>query len=195
MKPYDVTALGELLIDFTESGTSGQGNPMLEVNPGGAPGNVLAMLENLGRRCAFLGKVGQDSFGDLLTETVKACGIETRGLKRDPSVHTTLAFVHTLPDGDRFTAYRHMSLAGVLYKTADEDWEYFEEGTACAVAQRADDGKGYILRFQGMMTMSSNAKDAMKKKPRITGSSTPQGFGRPSAGPRDSEGPRTVENK
>ena len=101
----------------------------------------------------------------------------------------------TLPDGDRFTAYRHMSLAGVLYKTADEDWEYFEEGTACAVAQRADDGKGYILRFQGMMTMSSNAKDAMKKKPRITGSSTPQGFGRPSAGPRDSEGPRTVEKQ
>ena len=99
----------------------------------------------------------------------------------------------TLPDGDRFTAYRHMSLAGVLYKTSDEDWEYLEEGTACAVAQRADDGKGYVLRFQGVMTMNSSAKDAMKKKPRITGSSTPQGCGRPSAGPRDSEGPRTVE--
>jgi len=99
----------------------------------------------------------------------------------------------TMPDGDRFIAYRHMSLAGVLYKTSDEDWEYLEEGTACAVAQRADDGKGYVLRFQGVMTMNSSAKDAMKKKPRITGSSTPQGFGRPSAGPRDSEGPRTVE--
>jgi hypothetical protein len=99
----------------------------------------------------------------------------------------------TMPDGDRFIAYRHMSLAGVLYKTADEDWEYLEEGTACAVAQRAEDGKGYLLRFQGMMTMNSSAKDAMKKKPRITGSSTPQGFGRPSSGPRDSDGPRTVE--
>jgi hypothetical protein len=99
----------------------------------------------------------------------------------------------TLPDGDRFTAYRHMSLAGVLYKTSDEDWEYFEEGTACAVARRAKDGKGYLLVFQGTMCM--NTSEGVKKKPRITGSSTPQGFGRPSSGPRDSEGPRTVEQK
>ena len=130
MKPYDVTALGELLIDFTESGTSVQGNPMLEVNPGGAPCNVLAMLENLGRRCAFLGKVGQDSFGDLLTETVKACGIETRGLKRDPSVHTTLAFVHTLPDGDRqFSFYRNPG-ADIMLGADDLDTELL---TGCRI--------------------------------------------------------------
>ena len=61
MKPYDVTALGELLIDFTESGMSPQGNPLLEVNPGGAPCNVLAMLQNLDHKTAFLGKVGQDT--------------------------------------------------------------------------------------------------------------------------------------
>lgn len=54
----DVVALGELLIDFTENGTSGQGNPLFEANPGGAPCNVLAMLEKLGRRTAFIGKVG-----------------------------------------------------------------------------------------------------------------------------------------
>ena len=46
-KAFDVTALGELLIDFTENGNSAQGNPMLEANPGGAPCNVLAMLEKL----------------------------------------------------------------------------------------------------------------------------------------------------
>lgn len=49
-KIYDVTALGELLIDFTENGISAQGNPLLEANPGGAPCNVLAMLESLGKR-------------------------------------------------------------------------------------------------------------------------------------------------
>ncbi len=49
-KIYDVTALGELLIDFTENGTSAQGNPLLEANPGGAPCNVLAMLEKLGKK-------------------------------------------------------------------------------------------------------------------------------------------------
>ena len=107
MKQYDVVALGELLIDFTETGMSPHGNPLLEVNPGGAPCNVLAMLNNLGRRCAFLGKVGKDSFGDLLIETVRERGIETKGLLQDPDVHTTLAFVHTLPDGDReFSFYR-----------------------------------------------------------------------------------------
>ena len=49
-KAFDVTALGELLIDFTENGNSAQGNPMLEANPGGAPCNVLAMLEKLGKK-------------------------------------------------------------------------------------------------------------------------------------------------
>jgi len=99
----------------------------------------------------------------------------------------------TMPDGDSFTAYRHMSLAGVLYKTIDEEWEYLEEGMACAVARRASDGNGYLLKFQGMMCM--NRSETTKKKPRITGSSTPQGFGHPSSGPRDSDGPRTVEQK
>ena len=49
MKRFDVVALGELLIDFTENGMSGQGNPLFEANPGGAPCNVLAMLAKLGR--------------------------------------------------------------------------------------------------------------------------------------------------
>ena len=57
MKKYDVTALGELLIDFTENGLSVQNNPLFEANPGGAPCNVLAMLTNLGKRTAFIGKV------------------------------------------------------------------------------------------------------------------------------------------
>ena len=62
-KAFDVTALGELLIDFTENGSSAQGNPILEANPGGAPCNVLAMLEKLGKKTAFIGKVGNDMFG------------------------------------------------------------------------------------------------------------------------------------
>ena len=45
-KVFDVTAIGELLIDFTENGLSSQGNPLLEANPGGAPCNVLALLNN-----------------------------------------------------------------------------------------------------------------------------------------------------
>lgn len=96
---YDVAALGELLIDFTESGKSEQGNQLLEVNPGGAPCNVLAMLNNLGKKVAFIGKVGQDMFGTLLKHTLDEVGICSKSLRMDPEVRTTLAFVHTLPDG------------------------------------------------------------------------------------------------
>ena len=60
---FDVIALGELLIDFTENGVSGQGNPIFEANPGGAPCNVLAMLNKLGKKTSFLGVVGKDQFG------------------------------------------------------------------------------------------------------------------------------------
>ena len=106
-KSFDVTTLGELLIDFTENGSSSQGNPLLEANPGGAVCNVLAMLEKLGKKTAYIGKVGQDMFGTQLKEAVEEVGIDTRNLIMDPVYHTTLAFVHTYPDGDRdFSFYR-----------------------------------------------------------------------------------------
>ena len=101
MRRYDVTALGELLIDFTENGYSSQGNPVFEANPGGASCNVLAMLAKLGYSAAFIGKVGRDCFGDQLQSAIREAGISAEYLLRDPEIHTTLAFVHTLPDGDR----------------------------------------------------------------------------------------------
>lgn len=107
MKKYDVVALGELLIDFTENGTSAQGNTVYEANPGGAPCNVLAMLTKLGRKTAFIGKVGQDIFGNRLKRTLEEVGIDTVNLVMDEDVRTTLAFVETFPDGDRdFSFYR-----------------------------------------------------------------------------------------
>lgn len=106
-KQFDVVAMGELLIDFTQNGVSEQGNLLFEANPGGAPANVLAMLRKLGKRCAFIGKVGKDLFGDMLEKTVENAGIDVRGLLRDPEIHTTLAVVHTFPNGDRdFSFYR-----------------------------------------------------------------------------------------
>ena len=101
MKKYDVVALGELLIDFTENGISTQGNPIFEANPGGAPCNVLAILQKLGKKTAFIGKVGNDIFGRQLTEVVKSAGIDVTNLVTDSKVPTTLAFVHTIAGGDR----------------------------------------------------------------------------------------------
>ena len=107
MEKYDVVAMGELLIDFTQNGYSEQGNPIFEANPGGAPCNVLAMLQKLGRKTAFIGKVGQDGFGLQLEKALKETGISTEGLCFDKEVHTTLAVVQKKEDGDRdFSFYR-----------------------------------------------------------------------------------------
>lgn len=117
MKKFDVVALGELLIDFTENGTSIQGNPILEANPGGAPCNVLAMLNKLGKKTAFIGKVGKDTFGRQLADEVQKSGTDITNLVFDDNVHTTLAFVHTLPDGEReFSFYRNPGADMMLKK-------------------------------------------------------------------------------
>ena len=119
MKRFDVVALGELLIDFTENGTSGQGNPVYEANPGGAPCNVLAMLQKAGRKTAFIGKVGQDIFGNRLRAVLDEVGIDTSNLVVDQDVRTTLAFVETLPGGDRdFSFYRNPG-ADMMLKEED----------------------------------------------------------------------------
>lgn len=108
MKNIDVTALGELLIDFIQNGTSEQGNSLFEANSGGAPCNVLAMLSKLGHKTAFIGKVGNDSFGKELKRVLEEVGIDATNLTMDDEVHTTLALVHTFADGDRdFSFYRN----------------------------------------------------------------------------------------
>ena len=107
-KRYDVVALGELLIDFTASGMSDQGNPVFEANPGGAPCNVLAMLRKLDKTCAFIGKVGDDMFGHQLKAVAEGAGIDMSALRMDGEVRTTLAFVQTDEHGDRdFSFYRN----------------------------------------------------------------------------------------
>lgn len=98
-KRFDVVALGELTIDYMEVGMSNQGNPLYEANPGGAPCNVLAMLNHLDKRTAFIGKVGDDAFGHRLREIVKQSGTDVTNLLFDRKIPTTLAFAHLCPDG------------------------------------------------------------------------------------------------
>ena len=97
----DVVALGELLIDFASKGADEKGYPLMQALPGGAPANFLAALTKYGKSTAFLGKVGDDTFGHVLVGTVKDAGIETRGIVVDPTVFTTLAFVTFDETGDR----------------------------------------------------------------------------------------------
>lgn len=120
-KQYDVTALGELLVDFTAGPVSSQGNPTFEANPGGAPCNVLSMLQRLGNRTAFIGKVGQDAFGEMLRSRAAEQGIDMSGLSTDKSVHTTLAFVQKLANGDRDFSFYRKPGADIMLTPEDVD--------------------------------------------------------------------------
>ena len=140
-KTYDVVALGELLIDFTENGTSAQGNPVFEANPGGAPCNVLSMLARLGHRVSFIGKVGKDMFGKQLEDAIAEVGIDTSGLLKDDQVPTTLAFVHTLEGGDRDFSFYRKPGADMMFSVEDlkeeiiKDCRIFHFGTLSMTAE------------------------------------------------------------
>lgn len=104
---YDITALGELLIDFTPSGSKERERVLFEQNPGGAPANVLAALSKLQKKTAFIGKVGKDQFGFFLKSILDEINVDTSGLVFTENANTTLAFVHLDGKGDRtFSFYR-----------------------------------------------------------------------------------------
>lgn len=150
-KKFDVVALGELLIDFIEYQESTQGNKTFEANPGGAPCNVLSMLQNLGKKTAFIGKVGNDQFGALLRDAITSVGIDDTGLLSDETVPTTLAFVHKLPNGDRsFSFYRDPGADMMLRK--DEvmtgligNSRLFHFGTLSSTAEGVREATRYAL--------------------------------------------------
>lgn len=116
---FDVVAIGELLIDFTDHGRSENGMRLFEQNAGGAPANVLAALARLGHRTAFIGKIGMDGPGDFLRESLDGNGINTEGLVSDPNAFTTLAFVALGPGGERQFSFARKPGADTLL-TKDE---------------------------------------------------------------------------
>lgn len=120
---HDVVALGELLIDFTPQTVTEDQAPYFQKNPGGAPANVLAALSKLGRKTAFIGKVGRDAFGDYLAGVLRDNGISTEGMVFSETENTTLAFVELNDAGDRtFTFYRKPG-ADMMLKPAEIDFD------------------------------------------------------------------------
>ena len=124
---YDVTAIGELLIDFAARDTDAAGYSTMKANPGGAPGNFLAALSKYGLRTAFLGKVGTDAFGGLLINTLKEAGIETKGIRQDSSVFTTLAFVTFDAGGDRSFSFARKPGADTQLSFEELDLEIIDQ--------------------------------------------------------------------
>ncbi|WP_026658905.1 carbohydrate kinase family protein [Butyrivibrio sp. AC2005] len=148
---YDVVALGELLVDFTDNGKSEQGNSIFEANPGGAPCNVLSMLQKLGNKTAFIGKVGEDFLGEMLVSKAAEQGIDMSAVLKDKNVGTTLAFVQKLPNGDRDFAFFRNPGADMMI-TADE------------VLERASYIKKSDIFHFGTLSMTSTCGRAATEK-------------------------------
>lgn len=123
----DVVALGELLIDFATVGSDAEGYPTMAAHPGGAPANFLAALTKYGCKTALLGKVGTDTFGDLLLNTLQNAGIETKGMIRTDEVFTTLAFVTFDEGGDRKFAFARKPGADTCISFEELDLSLIDE--------------------------------------------------------------------
>lgn len=116
---FDVTAVGELLIDFTPAGNNENGEMCFARKPGGAPANVLAANSRLGGKTAFIGKVGDDALGRFLKKTLEEIQIDTNGIAIDPDIPTTLAFVQLDEKGDRSFSFYRKPGADLMLRTSD----------------------------------------------------------------------------
>jgi len=123
MENIQITALGEILIDYTPLPDSDAGMSVFEQNPGGAPANVLTCAAKLGRRTAFIGKVGDDIQGRFLVDTLKKTGIDTRALRVDGRYFTTLAFVKLAENGERSFSFARKPGADTQLSSEELDQE------------------------------------------------------------------------
>lgn len=120
---WDLVSLGELLVDFTPAGTSEKGNPLFERNPGGGPANLACAAARLGVKTAFIGQVGDDTFGRALRDIVRDNQVDVTRLRLTERYQTSLSFVHLAADGDRsFSFYRRQG-ADTMLTPETEDFE------------------------------------------------------------------------
>lgn len=113
----DIVAIGEVLIDLTQTGTNGAGVPQYAANPGGAPANLAVAAARLGASTALISKVGQDAFGRYLRKVMEENKVDVSALTVDEEQHTTMAVVSVDENGERdFTFYRDPGADSMLLK-------------------------------------------------------------------------------
>lgn len=178
---FDVVALGELLIDFAPISLDEDGYPTLAAKPGGAPPNYLAALSAYGAKTAFIGKVGQDGFGELLIQTLNKAGIDSSGVLKDPQVFTTLAFVTLDAFGERSFHFARKPGADTCLRPDELDFsiidrgKFFHFGTLSLTSNPATEAtraavayaksKGKLISFDPNLrpTLWENLEDARRE--------------------------------
>ena len=117
----DITTIGEVLIDLTQTGRSQQGVPLFAAYPGGSPANVAVAAAKLGAKTAFVGKVGQDGFGTYLRQVLTESGVNVTGLHTDRAP-TSLAVVSVSPEGERSFRFMRGADTNLSPDEIDEGW-------------------------------------------------------------------------
>lgn len=150
-----VYCIGEALIDFvpTVKGLRMEDVPAFAVAPGGAPANLAAAVAKLGASSAFIGKVGEDAFGNLLRETLQKHGVDTTLMSTTAEANTTLAFVSLKESGDRDFAFYRKPGADMLLGEEDIPGGLFASGD--------------ILHFGSLGLVESPSKRAHRKAIRL----------------------------
>lgn len=124
---YDITALGEILIDFVPCGKDCEGDALFARKAGGAPFNLAAAAAAMGSKTAFIGKAGDDMFGHFLRSTLKSCSVDSDGLVLDPDHKTTLTFVSLDENGDRDFVFLRENGADRFLRREDIKTEIIEK--------------------------------------------------------------------
>ena len=162
-KEIDIVALGELLIDFTESGYSKNGMKLFEQNPGGAPANLLTAASHMGCSTAFVGKVGNDMHGHFLKETLKKEGIDTRAVIEDTEYFTTMAFVELDERGERSFSFARKPGADTMLRKEELD-ENLLSKCKISIASKAGVIISYDPNYRASLWKSGcTAVEEMKK--------------------------------
>ncbi len=125
-KYYDITAFGEILIDFTYQGVNAEGQKLFAQNPGGAPANVLVAARKLGAATAFIGKAGTDMHGRFLKDVLEREDIDTKGFILDDKYFTTLAFVELNEAGERNFSFARKPGADTQMEKGEVNMEVVE---------------------------------------------------------------------
>ncbi|RKU10273.1 hypothetical protein C6502_12035 [Candidatus Poribacteria bacterium] len=135
--------IGELLIDFvsiTVDATLAEA-PGFAKAAGGATANVAVGLAKLGVESGFIGKIGDEPFGDFLRQTLEQSSVDTTHLISEAGSRTTLAFIATRSDGAKDILFYRNPGADTLLRPDEIDETYVQSAEvfhygSCSLSHR-----------------------------------------------------------